>query len=330
MSFYPIRRINTWLTSSAFLVMHEFSTQTYDTIINLLSSALGGLTMFLLGLFTGWLLWRNTGRKALAMLEAISQEREEAIHPSGSALLTHSIFPPAPGAAKPPRRKEEWTQGVGMSEDDFASLHQAGLGSPEKIARLSDPEILVARRRWPHLAWDELRQQTRELAPNPEPVEVEAAPTKPSHALVEEELLRVADFDPKMAQRLRRAGISDRRRISKMTDDEIRIAERRWEGIHWQRIREELAATLPPEEPVYSAHDGHVEEHVSALAKDESVDSPTIESLLQAGIDTVNRIRVWTEEEFQLAQRRWPHIDWQGLRRGESSSGAFQEEASAG
>ncbi len=45
--------------------MQEFSPQTYDTIINLLSSAMAGLAVFLLGLFMGWLFWRDHGRRTL-------------------------------------------------------------------------------------------------------------------------------------------------------------------------------------------------------------------------------------------------------------------------
>ncbi|MEM1296664.1 MAG: hypothetical protein AAGH89_14950 [Verrucomicrobiota bacterium] len=49
--------------------MHEFSPQTYDAIINLLSSALAGLAVFLLGLFMGWLFWRDHGRRSLRRVE---------------------------------------------------------------------------------------------------------------------------------------------------------------------------------------------------------------------------------------------------------------------
>ncbi len=49
--------------------MHEFSAQTYDTIVNLLSSALAGLAVFLLGLFMGWIFWKDHGRRVLRRVE---------------------------------------------------------------------------------------------------------------------------------------------------------------------------------------------------------------------------------------------------------------------
>lgn len=299
-------------------MMDRLSAQTYDTLVNFLSSALAGLIMFVLGLATGWLLWRNFGRRLL-------QEAEQVANVPINKTFGIEWIPQARETIAPTRGDEteefpprgDWA--VGLNDQDYAALHRAGLNSPERIAALTEGEAHLAQRRWPHISWDELRQKVTTLVSKVDTLDADQdadtqTPLQSPRDLTEEDLLKIPSLGILTTQQLRRTGIVDRRRIAQMTDEEIQIAERRWKGVNWMQIRDELRAALPPEEPTRSKHDGEPEENVIALESVAKVDSSTIQSLLLAGITTVNRIRTWTEEEFRIAQRRWPHVDWATLR----------------